>query len=864
MSFEIASVTTCGQSLLARATATNKLVFVNAQIETTARTADAIGSATSLPTLTNPVTGTINSVTYSLNQTRVTARFNNLVTTANFHTVWLMAKLANEADSLAVPICAVVSSEPVYIPTTSQSDTHIDIHLNMSFVRADGTVSITEGPAFTISDHEQFRVELRAELDDIEADIDDLQSTVVTIEGTQTITGNKTFSGTFKVTGSTTLSTTTTGTLTSGTLTSYGHTPRTNSTNSSTGYDLGSTSYRWRTVYAQYGNFNTSISTAGTLSVTGASTLTGNTTVGGTLGVTGATTIDDTLDVTGETTLSDVTAGEITSTNHVPTANSTSTSTGSDLGASGTRWRYVYGRYGNFSGSISTAGTLSVTGASTLTGNTTVGGTLGVTGATTLDGLTAGSMSSYSHTPRTASTSSSTGYDLGASDNRWKYVYARYGNFSYSITVTDGITVGGNITRPTGSTSTQNIGTSALPFANVYAGTFHGDLDGTADTANYADESGYCSGNAETASELATARTIDGMSFDGTGNITHYGTCGTASATTAKVVTLSGFELATGSRIAVKFTYSNTASNPTLNVNGTGAKAICYRGATAVSASSNYYRWQANDIIEFIYDGTNWVMVGWQTYSYYAYSATSSTSATYATSLRYSSTNVLTADSTTTLYSAADILPSTNLGSSLGAGSYRWNYLYCKYIGNPSYYVDYAYITNMYGTASQATSDADGNIIASTYLRSISVGSSSTTFTTYTAAGTTSSASGYSYNTTLTLTKNSTSTVSLTGLVANIIAGTGVGSVRWVCCKTTSAWTKKNSNIYMSGTILYPVDMRTTAADTECIIRFNAKTSASVDSTIHNSTLSGVWRLLNYVGTISSGDMLVSLAVRVY
>ena len=64
MSFEIASVTTCGQELLARATATNKLVFVNAKIETTARTAEAIGSATSLPTLTNPVDGAINSVTY--------------------------------------------------------------------------------------------------------------------------------------------------------------------------------------------------------------------------------------------------------------------------------------------------------------------------------------------------------------------------------------------------------------------------------------------------------------------------------------------------------------------------------------------------------------------------------------------------------------------------------------------------------------------------------------------------------------------------------------------------------------------------------------------------------------------------------
>ena len=863
MSFEIASPTTCGQSLLARATATNQLVFVNAKIETTARTAAAIGSATSLPTLSNPETGTINSVTYSLNQTRVTVRFNNLVTTANFHTVWLMAKLANEADSAAVPIGAVVSQAPIYIPTTSQSATHIDIHLNLSFVRADGTVSITEGPAFTISDHEQFRVELRAELDDIEADIDDLQSTVVTIAGAQTITGNKTFSGTFKVTGSTTLGTTTTGTLTAGTLSSYAHTPRTASTSDATGYDLGASNKRWKYVYGRHGNFDASLSTAGTLSVTGTSTLTGNTTVGGTLNVTGATTLASTLDVTGKTTLDEVTAGNIMSTTHLPTANSTSTSTGSDLGASDTRWRYIYGRYGDFSGSISTAGTLSVTGASTLTGNTTVGGTLDVTGATTLAGVTAGDISSYGLTPRTASTSSSTGYNIGADGTRWKYVYARYGNFSYSVTVTDGITVGGSIARPSGSTATQNIGTYALPFANVYAVTFHGDLDGTADTASYADEAGYCSGNAESASELATARTLDGMSFDGSGNIKHYGTCGTAAETTAKVVTLAGFELATGARIAVKFTYSNTATNPTLNVNGTGAKAICYRGTTAVSGTSNYYRWQANDVVEFIYDGTNWIMVGWQTYAYYAYSATSSTSATYATNLRYSSTNVLTADSPNTVVSNVTIYPSTSGSVSLGSQFYKWNYVYCNHIGDSSNYVTSAYITNMYGTASYATADASGNTITSTYLRSISVGSSSTTFTTYTAAGTTSSASGYSYNTTLTLTKNSTSTVSLTGLVANIIAGTGVGSVRWVCCKTTAVWTKKSSNIYMSGAILYPVDMITSASDSECMIRFNANTSIN-NSTMGNSTVPGVWRLLNYVGAISKGNMLVALAVRVY
>lgn len=368
------------------------------------------------------------------------------------------------------------------------------------------------------------------------------------------------------------------------------------------------------------------------------------------------------------------------------------------------------------------------------------------------------------------------------------------------------------------------------------------------------------------ATTLATARTVDGMLFNGSGNITHYGTCGSSAATVAKVVTLAGFELATGARIAVKFTYSNTATNPTLNVNGTGAKAICYRGTTAVSGTSNYYRWQANDVVEFIYDGTNWIIVGWQTYAYYAYSATSATSATYATNLRYSSTNVLTADSPNTVVSNVTIYPSTSGSVSLGSQFYKWNYVYCNYIGDSSNYVTSAYITNMYGTASNATADASGNTITSTYLRSISVGSSSTTFTTYTAAGTTSSASGYSYNTELTLTKNSTSTVDLTGLVASIIAGIsgiGVGSIRWVCCKTTAAWSKKSSNIYMSGAILYPVDMITSASDSECIIRFNANTSIN-NSTMGNSTVPGVWRLLNYVGAISKGNMLVALAVRVY
>ena len=92
-----------------------------------------------------------------------------------------------------------------------------------------------------------------------------------------------------------------------------------------------------------------------------------------------------------------------------------------------------------------------------------------------------------------------------------------------------------------------------------------------------------------------------------------YGTCETAAATAAKVVTTTGttgWTLTVGSTITVKFTNTNTASNCTLNVNGTGAKQIwyynaAYTGATAmVTGAANVY-------IRYIYDGTYWVWMGW-------------------------------------------------------------------------------------------------------------------------------------------------------------------------------------------------------------------------------------------------------------
>lgn len=113
------------------------------------------------------------------------------------------------------------------------------------------------------------------------------------------------------------------------------------------------------------------------------------------------------------------------------------------------------------------------------------------------------------------------------------------------------------------------------------------------------------SGNAVSASKWNTARKINGMSIDGTADRTNYGVCSTSGSTTAKTVSCTGFSLITGAEITVKFNNTNTASNPMLNVNSTGAKAIYYKGkavpAGYIAAKGTY---------TFRYNGTQWELVG--------------------------------------------------------------------------------------------------------------------------------------------------------------------------------------------------------------------------------------------------------------
>lgn len=150
-------------------------------------------------------------------------------------------------------------------------------------------------------------------------------------------------------------------------------------------------------------------------------------------------------------------------------------------------------------------------------------------------------------------------------------------------------------------------------------------IDLTADTV--AEEvllSGYTAHN-------AAGESIVGTAAAGSAKNVWYGTCNTSANTAAKVVVCEGFELATGTTIKVKFTYQNTTSSATLNVNNTGAKAISFSGTT-----TDAYWWRAGQIVEFVYNGTEYeaMLPGVASLTYYGVTkllnSTSSTSTTQA------------------------------------------------------------------------------------------------------------------------------------------------------------------------------------------------------------------------------------------
>lgn len=161
-----------------------------------------------------------------------------------------------------------------------------------------------------------------------------------------------------------------------------------------------------------------------------------------------------------------------------------------------------------------------------------------------------------------------------------------------------GIEAGAQVNTVTGvkgdSESTYRVGNINITKANIGLG----NVDNTADVNK----------DVRSAETLKTKRTIDGVEFNGSANIVHFGVSQTAATAGEKLVSCTGYKLETGAWMAVKFDKTNSAavSGLQLNVNSTGAKAIKYRGGNLPAPATL----SANRTYLFVYDGTNYDLIG--------------------------------------------------------------------------------------------------------------------------------------------------------------------------------------------------------------------------------------------------------------
>lgn len=87
-----------------------------------------------------------------------------------------------------------------------------------------------------------------------------------------------------------------------------------------------------------------------------------------------------------------------------------------------------------------------------------------------------------------------------------------------------------------------------------------------------------------------------------------YGVCDTAAETVNKTVSIPDVtELVTGLTIQVKFTNTNSATNPTLQVNSLTAKPMYLYGTTVFSTTAATTGWNAGSVVQLTYDGTGWI-----------------------------------------------------------------------------------------------------------------------------------------------------------------------------------------------------------------------------------------------------------------
>lgn len=237
-------------------------------------------------------------------------------------------------------------------------------------------------------------------------------------------------------------------------------------------------------------------------------------------------------------------------------------------------------------------------------------------------------------------------------------------------------------------------GATKVALANMAgSGNKVGDIsiNGTT-TTMYSPVQSSVSGNAGTATKWKTARNINGMSVQGDADRVNYGVCSTAADTAAKTVDCAGFTLITGAEITVKFTNTNSAAQPTLNVNNQGAKAIYYRGDIIPPSYLAEKR-----VYTFRYDGKNYELVG-------DINTDTNTDTKVTNELKTTTKAYVTGTTSSTATHTGTQIFDTGVYLDTTAGRLTATSFKGALVGNAD-------------TATQATKDGAGNVITSTYVK---------------------------------------------------------------------------------------------------------------------------------------------------
>ena len=122
--------------------------------------------------------------------------------------------------------------------------------------------------------------------------------------------------------------------------------------------------------------------------------------------------------------------------------------------------------------------------------------------------------------------------------------------------------------------------------------------------------------------------------------IAWYGESSTGASTQTKAVTIPGITaLVKGLHISVKFTNGQSYNGAAkLNLNGLGGVTVLSREGT----DALQYCWNAGEVVDFVYDGTNWIMTdsGIATTTYYGITKLTSSTSSTSTSLAASAAAV--------------------------------------------------------------------------------------------------------------------------------------------------------------------------------------------------------------------------------